>query len=637
MRLKITTALVGLTAALASFAPATAQAQDIAQFTVNGSLWLPGFLRPEDARNPTADGTDGYAILKTANFTFLSTTSDFRAPTLITFQLICNRPGQQLKLARGFVGVSSKDRNYVIPSNGTQVFYITTDAWEWNEPLQIQRTNGYRNDASCDLFVQLNQPVLDPSGAVTVASTRPYMFGRDIPPSSYGGKLIGFNEATTPAGFVTTRQISTPVFKTLNSVFKYSANCYRPQLIAPVSTSNRLNRMPKNSAVKITFEYDAPDTITDGPFTIFYKSRTSYYGSYSDIETDDLNGNETKFLSFSPIRTTTTADGRQRSTYDAYLNIEDYLWTSGAICIRPNQIKGDEYKVSFQGLDGKDVFAGTGVSRVPGSVTTFSTGDISAETGPKTFTIRTNKLSRGLALFVYSECLCATAGKKAPNALPSLAWTNSAQLLDDFMYIDSESSPVILANGDAVYVPRGNWRPKQLDSTGTARLTIVPGADSCKCQVTVKDNLDTTKDLLYPTKEKPTECAFAFSSSTLYPGVSLQQTGKVWKGSPVALRFIYPPTNEVQQVSLNVNVTFLPNARNLGSFTKTVFFNEELLSRRCKFGFNADIQKDVYECNQVFTFRSSITTAGTSNCVSLNVGVVKYDEPLSYIMTLTEV
>ncbi|KAJ3408109.1 hypothetical protein HDV05_005142 [Chytridiales sp. JEL 0842] len=629
MKLTSTAAAIALLAIAGSSA---AQAQEIPQLTVNGSLWLPGFLPAEDLRNPAANGTNGYAILKTVDFNFLNTKkNEILSPTLITIQLLCDFPGQLLRLvAPNSYQLSSDNRNYVIPSNDTQVFYITSDSYQMFASsetgltrLQVQRANGYRNDANCDLFVQLNQPTFE-------KQIRPVMFGRDIPPSSSGGKLIAFNESTTPAGFVATPQISTPVFKSLNSAYAYDPNCYRPQLIAPLMDPPFVRSMPENSAVKITFEYDAPDTVTDGPFTVFYKSGADGY-DHNKIETDvEIHQ---KVLSFSPVRTVTTADGRQRSTYDMYLGLAYYYWTAAAICIRPNQIKGDEYKVSFQGVDGKDVFAGTRVTRTPGAVTTFSTGDLSPQTGPKTFTIRTAN-GNGLKLFSYAQCSCTTSGEKAPKELPSLAWPKSSQNLADLMHIDAEGAPIILSNGNAVYVPYRDWYPKILDSTGVTRLTVSPGAEKCNCQVTIKDDFDTTKDFLYPGKENPTTCAFDFTPAKLLPGQSVSQKGKFWVSSPESFRFVYPATASVEQVSVKVYLTAFPNSV-WDNPTNSFSFNGNTIGYpECKK--NYDIQGWPEVCEKVFTFSTS-TTAETSGCVRLFSYNAKYDQPNSYNVTVTDV
>ncbi|KAJ3405649.1 hypothetical protein HDV05_006480 [Chytridiales sp. JEL 0842] len=634
MKLTISVAAALAALAITSFTRATAaQAVDVPQLTVNGSLWLSGFLPAEDPRNPAANGTDGYAILRTVDFNLNIKENELRLPTAITIQLLCNVPGQLLRLvAPKSYRLSSDNRNYVIPSNETQVFYITTDSYQMSAStntgltrLQIQRANGYRNNATCDLFVQLNQPTLE-------NQTRPVMLGRDIPASSFGGKLIAFNESTTPDGFVATPQISTPVFKSLNSAYAYDPNCYRPQLIAPLMDEGYVRSMPLGSAVKITLEYDAPGNVTDGPFTVFYKYKYDAY-EHHYLETDVQTSQD--ILSFSPVRTITTADGRQRSTYDMYLGIQFYTWNSGAICIRPNQIKGDEYKVSFTGVEGKDAFlAGTRVTRTPGAVTTFSTGDISAATGPRTFTIHTVN-GNGMKLFSYAQCSCASSGEKAPQALPSLAWPKASQKRKDLMHLDVDGSPLILANGSAVFLPSySDLIPKVLDFTGITKLTVSPGADNCNCQVTIEDDFDTTKDFLYPTKENPTTCAFDLAPSKLTPGQTVSQQGQFWASSREAFRFVYPQTTAVEQISVKVYITIYPKDV-LDNPYNTILFNDQIIGyRECKK--NYEISGYPMVCEKVFTFKTS-TTGKTSNCVNLYTSEVNFESPNTYNITVTDV
>ncbi|KAJ3403280.1 hypothetical protein HDV05_007913, partial [Chytridiales sp. JEL 0842] len=126
---RVTAAALALLACFAGSITAQS-APEIPQLTVNGSLWLPSFLPAEDLRNPAANGTDGFATLKTVDLKFTPKEFSILDPPVLTIQLLCDFTGQLLRLAvpgPSWRRVSSDDRNYVIASNETQVFYITSD------------------------------------------------------------------------------------------------------------------------------------------------------------------------------------------------------------------------------------------------------------------------------------------------------------------------------------------------------------------------------------------------------------------------------------------------------------------------------------------------------------------------------
>ncbi|KAJ3411364.1 hypothetical protein HDV05_002338 [Chytridiales sp. JEL 0842] len=328
---------------------------DIRILQVKDSVYLPGFLKPEDpvvaAQIPT--GSSGYTLLSQLNLEFPQTTER----RYFTAQLICDKPGQPLRLSNGYT--TSERRDYVIPTNNTEVLFMTDFASR--NFVFVGRRNGKVNEASCDLYIQYSDLTVptNPTGI-------PYFLNRQVAPLSIFGKPLPANLSTLDSnGYYTTPKTTTPLTpvspsRRSFSVDSFSTDCYRPTF-----SNSTENLLPINTVLKVTIEYEpttpppssstTTTTTEEGPFTVYVARQPMQM----DGEAPVVNGIGTILPASS-----SSGSSNRGAVLEVYMRIGWFEKVYDAVCVRPGKgVKGEGYEISFKGLGVGEVPEGRPVTK----------------------------------------------------------------------------------------------------------------------------------------------------------------------------------------------------------------------------------------------------------------------------------
>ncbi|KAJ3409106.1 hypothetical protein HDV05_004581 [Chytridiales sp. JEL 0842] len=616
------------------------------QLTDKQSIYVPGFIKADVAGQSVSvadEVNDGFSTVSPVGLE-LSYQDGFGVAAYITAQLVCDKPGQPLRLNATYsqyiwdspTVVTSDMRSYVVASNNTEVFFVARyanvnyDDREAFSFLYVERENGKSVNADCDLFIQLTtQDIQNPE-----PSTSPFFIGRDVAPVSFAGKYLPADPTTIDRnGYAATSKLSVPFTRTSSSL--YATDCFRPQIYNPSTT------VPWGSVIKVQVEYEALPSPTDGPFIIYHADKPTVI--------DDEKLVIVGVVSYAPITTFTTAEGVERSTFEVYMEVYNYNYMSDAICMRPNQVAGKDYTVSFQGLSKDEVFKGTEIQRKAGEVTMFSTGEMSVKTGPKTFSI-TTKDAFDIKLISYAKCTCAnTPEDQLPAPRKTVAWprpnpdVNSYFNDRNFIYFEQGTAAVTLSNGTFLLTPWYDYPASTAFGETTSHITVIPGTDSCSCEITVKDDTQPPGDLLYPTKTNPNTCGYALNPTRIGPWTprspkSASQNGTLWVGSSEAFKVQYPAFDEPRPVKFNLQV-IVPD----GDFDPEIkasvgVFGEPNVVLVGDYDFECRREDEAagatVECNKEIEFETS-EYAVTSICVELSTAKT-FKTPVKYTLNAVD-